>query len=109
MSVYIPLLTREQRNELRRQQVDAKKAAILRRCRELMADGNFRPSAIDICGTDARHDVTNLFVTLPRLHEMALDDDTVRAIARVVNGDGDGHIHDLHRLARAVVFGRLSS
>lgn len=111
LSVAAPL-TRVQRNALRRLKAEEKKAHILGRCRALMAAGCFRPNAAEICGEGAQHDVANLFAGLPHLYEEALDDDAVMAIGRRVVNSGAGDslsLDELHRLARAVVFGRLST
>ena len=104
-------LTRVQRNALRRLQAEEKKARVLGRCRALMASGCFRPTATEICGEGGQHDVTNLFASLPYLYEVSLDDDTVSAIGRCVVGATAAGLAlgELHRLARAAVFGRLST
>lgn len=94
-------LGRLAREESSRRQKDATRAALLARCRELMEGGNFRPTAAEIAGTSPHH-ITNLFGTLPTLHEQALDDITAAAIARLMGSEP-------HRVARAAVFGRLST
>jgi len=88
------------REELSRRRKESRRAQLVAQCRKLMEGGNFRPTASEI--TPAVHDITNLFGTLPALHEQALDDITVAAIARLMR-------REPHRIARAAVFGRLST
>lgn len=105
MNVPIGRLARE---ELNRRQKDGKRSFLLHRCREHMMGGNFRPTAGEI--TNAVHDIGNLFGNLPRLYEQALDDHTVATMAtRICNDLGALGLSECHRIARAAVFGRLST
>ena len=107
-----PPIGRLAREELNRRRLVGKRTALLNRCRQLMATGNFRPTAADI--TRAPHDIVNLFGNMPRLYEQALDDDTTARIAEKIHRSGRAFVDrlargDLHRIARAAVFGRLST
>lgn len=109
MNVPIGRLARE---ELNRRQKAEKRQRLLARCRAMMADGHFRPTAAEIAGKGGEHDIGNLFCSLPALYEQAIDDETVRAIGRSVLGAAPAAysaLSDLHRIARAAVFGRLST
>lgn len=105
-------LSRDQRNALRRQEADRLRSHILDRCRALMVSGHFRPTATEIVGKGGEHAIANRFGGLPSLYEEALDDDTARRIVlKVLHADlvSDFTNGDFHRLARAAVFGRLST
>lgn len=89
---------------------DETRARILRRCRELMAAGTFRPLQKELLTiTITRTTLGYHFASLDDLYEAALDLDTSRAIARrVLAGAGDTiDASDATRLALAAVFGRL--
>lgn len=96
------------REALSAKRKDGKRGFLLHRCRELMAAGNFRPTSAEIC-TRAPHDIINLFGNLPTLYEQALDNGTVKRIADKIGGSALTEVPDLHRIARAAVFGRLST
>lgn len=79
----------------------ASRERILRRCRELMTEGTFRPSRRDMCvGIITLKTMKYHFPSLDDLYYAALDEETAAAIARHVTPDPK-------RLALAVVFGRL--
>ena len=79
----------------------ASRDRILRRCRELMAEGTFRPSRRDMCvGIITLKTMKYHFPSLHDLYYAALDEETAAAIARHVTPAPN-------RLALAVVFGRL--
>ena len=75
---------------------------IVKRCRDLMEAGNFRPSVRDLVAKGVtKKGIRYHFETLADLYEAALDDVTAMAIAeRALSG---GRM----RLALALVFGRL--
>jgi len=88
-----------------------KKARLLKSCRDLMAAGSFRPTSSEIAGKGGEHDIVNRFGSISILYEEALDDSAVvRITAKVMNGGmGELTVRQMHRIARAVVFGRLST
>jgi hypothetical protein len=99
-------------NEARKRAAAGKKARILGVCRALMATGCFRPNTLDIAaGAEAKpHDVINNFDSLAALYDEALDNDTVRAIARqIMRRDCEDLLllDDMRGLARAAVFGKV--
>lgn len=94
-STYRPERSRSNTNGL------ASRQRILKRCRELMAEGVFRPSRRDMCvGIITLKTMKYHFPSLDDLYYAALDQETAAAIAHRVTPDPN-------RLALAVVFGRL--
>jgi hypothetical protein len=106
------ILRRSNAANVRRQEKGReRKAQLLTSCRALMASGNFCPSTEEIAGAQRQH-VLNHFGSVAGIYEHALDDDTARAIARRImrrNCDELLSLSDMHCLARAAVFGRVSS
>lgn len=89
-----------------------KKERLLKTCRELMSAGQFHPTSTEIAGRGGEHDITNRFGSLSALYEEAIDDATARSIATkamTIDGVGDMSLSQMHRLARGLVFGRLST
>ena len=99
-------------NAMRQLEGEAKKARLLDRCRALMKAGHFRPTATEIAGKGAGHDIINRFGSIGELYDKALDDPTVAAIAeRVFDGRNTDLLsgRDRLRLALAAVHGRLAA
>ena len=88
-----------------------KKARLLKKCRDLMAVGNFRPTSAEIAGKGGEYDIVNRFGSISVLYEEALDDATAARIAAkaMIDGVGEMSVSQMHRIARGFVFGRLST
>lgn len=83
---------------------------ILKRCRELMLAGTFRPTTKELeTATLTPKVIRYYFDTQEGLYEAALDAATAYAIARFVLGSPSSWVStdDVARVARAAVFGRL--
>lgn len=83
---------------------------VVNRCRELMAEGRFRPSVRRICtGGLTEKAVRYHFANLDELYEAALDDATrVLMLSRIMPNGPWPCASDCDRIVRAVVLGRLT-